>query len=73
MSKSKMLTARLDPLSVAKLETLAKDHGVSRSEMLRIILEDIPKGTVDNKGKVTLVQGDGECVPITSDEIFERE
>ena len=55
-NKSKMLNVRLDPLNMAKLEALAKDHGVNRSEMLRIILEDIVRGRVNSEtGEVHLV------------------
>jgi len=54
--KTEMLMVRLDPLNMAKLEALAKDAGVSRSEMLRRILETIVIGRVNSEtGKVHLV------------------
>ena len=55
--KTAMLHLRFTPLQMATLDALAKDRGVNRSEMLRIILEDIvKKGSVNwDSGKVKLV------------------
>ena len=55
--KTKLIAVRLSPLELAKLDALAKEKGVTRSEMLRIILEDIvKKGSVNwDTGKVKLV------------------
>ena len=55
--KTKLIAVRLSPLELAKLDALAKERGVNRSEMLRIILEDVVKaGSVNwDTGKVTLV------------------
>jgi len=66
MTKSKTLQVRLDPQNMAKLSQLAKDNGVTRSEMLRRILEDITRaGTVNwDTGAVKLV---------TEDQMIERE
>ena len=55
--KTKLIAVRLSPLELAKLDALAKEKGVTRSEMLRIILADVTRvGTVNwDTGKVTLV------------------
>lgn len=54
--KTEFIGVRLDPLNMAKLEALAKDRGVTRSEMLRIILEDVVRGRVNSEtGEVHLV------------------
>ena len=55
--KTKLIAVRLSPLELAKLDALAKEKGVNRSEMLRIILEDVVKaGSVNwDTGKVKLV------------------
>ena len=55
--KTAMLHLRFTPLQMATLDALAKEKGVNRSEMLRIILEDIvKKGSVNwDSGKVSLV------------------
>ena len=55
--KTKLIAVRLSPLELAKLDALAKERGVNRSEMLRIILEDVVKaGSVNwDTGKVKLV------------------
>ena len=55
--KTKLIAVRLSPLELAKLDALAKESGVNRSEMLRIILEDVVKaGSVNwDTGKVKLV------------------
>jgi len=55
--KTAMLHLRFTPLQMATLDALAKDRGVTSSEMLRIILEDIvKKGSVNwDSGKVKLV------------------
>jgi len=66
MTKTAYLNVRLDPQNMAKLSQLAKDNGVTRSEMLRRILEDITRaGTVNwDTGHVKLV---------TEDQMIERE
>ena len=55
--KTEVLHLRLPPLQMATLDALAKERGVNRSEMLRIILEDVVKaGSVNwDTGKVKLV------------------
>ena len=53
MTKTKTLQVRLDPLQMAKIDAEAKDAGLSRSEMLRRILErEVHK---DTTGEVKLV------------------
>jgi len=66
MTKTAYLNVRLDPQNMAKLSQLAKDNGVTRSEMLRRILEDVTRvGTVNwDSGLVKLV---------TEDQMIERE
>ena len=57
MTKSTTLQVRLDQQNKAKLDEMAKDAGVNRSEMLRRILAEIVTvGTVNwDSGKVKLV------------------
>lgn len=81
MNKSSILNIRIDPMLKSKLVQKAKDEGIDISKLCRPALENLVSpvripvvGKVDsNTGKVFIVHGDGECVPITSDEIFERE
>ena len=53
MNKTKVIQVRLDPLQMAKLDAEAKDAGLSRSEMLRRILEREVRQ--DTTGEVKLV------------------
>ena len=55
--KTESVHLRFTPLQMATLDALAKERGVNRSEMLRIILEDVVKvGSVNwDTGKVKLV------------------
>jgi len=73
MSKSKTLQVRLSLEDMAKLDILAKNRGVTRSEMLRRILAgNVLVGKVDsstgaitwNKEGVKIIQADGEVVTV---------
>ena len=63
MNKTKVIQVRLDPLQMAKLDAEAKDAGLSRSEMLRRILEESvqPIGEAQNDA-VKIVQADGKAI-----------
>lgn len=82
MTKSTTLQVRLDPLNMAKLDELAKERGVNRSEMLRQILTlfvkpsrlDSETGAITwNKHGVAIVQADGEVIDVTPEELAARE
>ena len=74
MDKTEMLNVRLDPQNMAKLDALAKDAGVNRSEMLRRILAEIVTvGKVNwDSGKVKLVT-EADMVDVTAEELAARE
>lgn len=76
MTKTKTLQVRLDPLNMDKLDELAKERGVNRSEMLRIILEDTVRGRVNSEtGAINLVEADGTVIHVeqTAEELAVRE
>lgn len=72
--KTVIMNVRLTPLDRARLDAEAKDAGTDLSKWVRTKLGIDTIGTVDsNTGKVVLVQGNGECIPLTSEEIFASE
>ncbi len=72
--KTVIMNVRLTPLDRARLDAEAKDAGTDLSKWVRTKLGIDTIGTVDsNTGKVVLVQGNGERIPLTSEEIFASE
>ena len=76
-NKSELIAIRLTPIALAKLDAIAKDEGVSRSEALRRALEafGVPViGKVSGaNNRVTLIQADGEHIDVTPEELAVRE
>ena len=72
--KTVIMNIRLTPLDRARLDAEAKEAGTDLSKWVRARLGIDTIGTVDsNTGKVVLVQENGECIPLTSEEIFASE